>query len=293
MEQRPPRLRIRTIVAATDLSRAAYTAVQRAALIARAHGASLELLHVVSRPSVSNAWREMLHSAGLREGQLRDQAAQQLREVGALVRAEFGVEVTTHVAEGKPYAEIAARIEALDPDLVVVGAHGENALLTPVLGTTAHRVLRLSGAPVLLSKQEVPAPYANVVIATDFSEHAAWAAKCARPLVGDAGTTFVHVQEDAQGWSTARGALSQAALEQYRTRALEESKAKLDAFVAALSWPAAHTVVLQGAPAMRLREYARDNGADLIVFGAAGRPAVLGSVSMRLVTDAHCDVLLA
>lgn len=293
MEQRPHELRIRTIVAATDLSRAAYTAVQRAALVARTHGASLELLHVVSRQSVSNAWREMLHSAGLREGQLRDQAAQQLLEVGALVRAEFGVEVTTHVAEGKPYAEIARRIEALDPDLVVVGAHGESALLTPVLGTTAHRVLRLSGAPVLLSKQAVPAPYANVVIATDFSEHAAWAAKCARPLAGGAATTFVHVQEDVQGWRAARGALGEAALEPYRIRAREEAQAKLDAFIAALDWTGAHAVVLDGAPAVRLREYASDNGADLMVFGAAGRPAVLGSVSMRLVTDAHCDVLLA
>lgn len=292
MEQRPSHLGIKTIIAATDLSRAAYSAVQRAALVARAHGASLELLHVVSRQSVSNAWREMLHATGLRDGALRDGAAQQLGEVAALVGAEFGIEVTTHVAEGKPYAEIAARIEELEPDLVVVGAHGESAL-TPVLGTTAHRVLRLSGAPVLLSRQAVPAPYASVVIATDFSEHAAWAAKCALPLVGDARAAFVHVQEDVQGWSTARGALSRAALEQYKSRATEESKQKLDAFVAALEWPAAHVVVLQGAPAAQLRQYARENGADLIVFGAAGRPAVLGSVSMRLVTDAHCDVLLA
>src|SRR3712207_5884284 len=39
---------IRTVLAATDLSRPAFAAVRRSALIARAHDARLEIAHVVS-----------------------------------------------------------------------------------------------------------------------------------------------------------------------------------------------------------------------------------------------------
>jgi nucleotide-binding universal stress UspA family protein len=50
-------------------------------------------------------------------------------------------------------------------------------------------------------------------------------------------------------------------------------------------------------PGVRLREYAAETSADLIAIGSEEVPrlqhALLGSVSLDVVTQSHCDVLLA
>jgi nucleotide-binding universal stress UspA family protein len=59
----------------------------------------------------------------------------------------------------------------------------------------------------------------------------------------------------------------------------------------------ARRMIRHGPPALRIREYAKEIGADLIATGSEEVPrlqtAVLGSVSLDLVTAAECDVLLA
>lgn len=55
-------------------------------------------------------------------------------------------------------------------------------------------------------------------------------------------------------------------------------------------------VVLNGHPSTRILEYAEENGIDLIVMGNRGLNALkrmfLGSVSLRVVQEAPCDVLI-
>src|SRR6476620_9406851 len=161
-------LGIKTILAATDLSRAAFTAVQRAARIARDQEARLELLHVVPQGFGSSAWDEIRSTLGLSEDHALDTAAEQLKDLGTPIATEFGVDMHTHVSEGRPFAEIAARADEIEAGLVVVGAHGENVLLSAMLGTTAHRVLRVSAVPVILARTVPATAYERVIIATDF-----------------------------------------------------------------------------------------------------------------------------
>jgi hypothetical protein len=46
----------RTVVAASDLSFAAHRAASRAGLVAKAHSASLQLLHVLEGSSAQHGW---------------------------------------------------------------------------------------------------------------------------------------------------------------------------------------------------------------------------------------------
>lgn len=185
-----------TVLAATDFSGMAFVAVRRAAAIARARGARLELLHVID--SFSTAWADAHLAAGSSASTLTIPAEEGLMAVASVVQAEFGLRSDSLVVDGKPAVEIAARSEAVDADLVVLGLRGMSPGLAPLLGTTTRRVLERSRRPVLLVKRmridgnRGHPPYRNLVIAGALSPDAAAATECARALFPEATVTLLH-----------------------------------------------------------------------------------------------------
>lgn len=293
---------LRTILVATDLSRPAFAAVRRGALIARDTGAKLELLHVVADSFQSMEWNEVRAATGLFEKQMIENAGNDLAAIVRQIDAEFGVSARAQVLPGKPFSVIAEYSETVAADLILVGAHGENLLLTPLLGTTAHRVLRLARKPVLLVKQtptpedRSPAGYRHVLIATDFAEDAIHAATVARRLFPGATATLFHAYQVPFEGKLSR-TLPQSTLDEYRRRAAEHAHVRLAEFANTTGWSDGPRIVRHGPAGVRIREYAAEMAADLIVTGSEAMPrlqsALLGSVSLDLVTDAPCDVLLA
>jgi nucleotide-binding universal stress UspA family protein len=291
-----------TILAATDLSRPAFAAVLRAALIARAHRAKLELVHVIPDSFHSAAWQELRAAFARVDADLRDAVISNLEALVSQVEAEVGIRAHAVLAEGKPFAEIAARCDAIGADLIVVGAHGENILTTPLLGTTAHRVLRVARKPVLLVKRTPPVEqaatsgYQHVVVATDFSEDSAQAARSARHMFPQSSITLFHAyQAPFEAKLAAR--VAEATLQAHRQRAFDEAHRELESFAAAVNLSEAPRVIRHGLPAVWVRKYAADTSADLIAIGSEEVPrlqnALLGSVSLDVVMQAGCDVLLA
>lgn len=106
---------------------------------------------------------------------------------------ETNVSAHAHLAKGRPYVEIAARAAEIGADLIVIGAHGENALVDLFVGSTARRVLRASSLPVLLVKQTLPFPYESILLPTDFSAAAREAAIFARQVFHNTRLTLLHV----------------------------------------------------------------------------------------------------
>ena len=75
-------------------------------------------------------------------------------EVAARMRSfagEGGGQVITHIAEGRPYAEIVRLAEETDADLIVIGTSVHASLFggAPVLGSEIERVVRNAPCPVL------------------------------------------------------------------------------------------------------------------------------------------------
>ncbi len=64
---------------------------------------------------------------------------------------ENGERVTTHIAEGRPYAEIVGLAEKTDADLIVIGTSVHASLFggAPALGSEIERVVRNAPCPVL------------------------------------------------------------------------------------------------------------------------------------------------
>lgn len=288
---------MKTIVAATDLSRPALEAARRAALLAGHHGARLELVHVIAHSFISDSLNQLRLALKLDERRFRESVAGELEAQAQRLLSETGVPTGIHIAEGKPFVEIAARAAALGADLVAVGAHGENALLDPFLGTTAHSLVRSARLPVLLVKQPPRSWYERCVVATDFSTDSAEAARCAGRFFPNAEMTLFHAFEIPFEGKLTYAGVSRDVIEKYRGAAEAEAGRDLRAFAMSAGLPRAELAVRHGPPSLRIREYARAVGAELIVVGAQGKgaleTALLGSVSLHLVTEAPCDVLLA
>lgn len=131
-----------TILCATDFSERSRDALSRARELARAHDATLHVVHAIEpAPTVA-------HFGG---GALRDNPAarQPSLEKDLDAMLESLPEATGHVRIGRASDAIVEAAEELGADLVVMGTHGRSGLKRLVLGSTAEQTLRRAHVPVL------------------------------------------------------------------------------------------------------------------------------------------------
>lgn len=137
------------VLVATDLSEAAFPAVERAKLEAELRGASLHLLHVMDFSSLG--WAA---AAGPLGGFSVPIPAAQMADMRRLAEDALqglgGPKATVHVVEGSPKRGIVATAESLPASLVVVGTHGRTGLARMALGSVAEAVARVAHSSVLV-----------------------------------------------------------------------------------------------------------------------------------------------
>lgn len=281
---------IRSLLAATDFSADAGTAVRRAAQLAASLGASLELLHVVDAGRLSEL-RALLPDAAPAKDQLLAEAKRQMAETALAMK--FAGTQRVEIAS-LPQAILAA---SLEHDLLVLGAHGANRLREALLGSTASRLLLKSERPTLVVKREPAGNYQRVVIPCEYAPPARRALELALRVAPAARITLLHafeVEFEAKLW---RAAVPSTLVAGLRTEAAERSRAWLEGLKAGLEGAADVESVAAHGPASRVvREFTASAGADLIVMGKQGRSAAgeafLGSVTRHVLAEAECDVLV-
>lgn len=289
---------VNVILAATDFSRPAAISVRRAADLARAAGARLELMHVLPPEPIPTSWTALRGALGVDPADAKDDATGRLRRAAARLGTDFALPVEVHLAVGRPHTEIASRAATIGADLVVVGAHGEHFMLDLFVGATAQRVQRISRVPVLVVRQAPFYRYERVLIATDFSPASAAAAQAARRLFPDAIFDVLHVYQAPFEGRLGFAGLTDAAIEEYRTRTGDQARRELEAFVRQAGFEENGAVLKtrHGYPPARIKERAAELDADVIVLGAQGKSwleaGFLGSVSEHVSVESPCDVLL-
>jgi len=170
-----PKVEIKKILYATDLSEGARYAFAYAVNLANAYNASITILHVLfedqSIDSVAafyigkEEWLDIKKRTyeGAREaliGKKRDNVAMEevLQKFTEQAQQESQGEpfVTDEiiVKSGKPEDHIIEQSLQRNCDIIVMGCHGKGPLVETVIGSTARRVLRRSTMPVFV----VPLP---------------------------------------------------------------------------------------------------------------------------------------
>ena len=138
-----PGLKYRSILVPLDHSDRDRAAVAHAAAMARLHGATVHLLHV-EEGATSQLFGPLASTAEVYSGQ------QYLEDIVNSLKAT-GLEADLRIAHGRsPRSEIIRTARALQPDLVVMGAHGHTGLKDLIFGTTIDGVRHAVSAAVLV-----------------------------------------------------------------------------------------------------------------------------------------------
>ena len=140
----PPVFQLKRILVPMDFSTCSEKALAYAVPFAKQFGAELTLLHVVQPyPPVPGM-------APL-DGELIPDLEKRLEVIRSTVDAEVPSEAM--LLRGDPHLEIAKAAEKFGADLIILSTHGRTGLAHVLLGSTAERVVRHAGCPVLVLRE--------------------------------------------------------------------------------------------------------------------------------------------
>src|ERR1035437_2628555 len=157
----------RILVTVKELNGRTLPAVLKAAQLARAYGAQLELFHGLTSPLYTDL--VMMHETGLGslEQDLRQKALRRLETIADGLRTH-SIKVTVCAEWDYPAHEaIIRRAQAIKADLIVASRHGGRHRMPWLLRLTDWELVRLSPVPVLLVKNPHPYRHPAVLAAID------------------------------------------------------------------------------------------------------------------------------
>lgn len=158
-----------------DHSPLAEQAIGRAAAIARAHGAEIDLM-LVREPFPFAGYADMPWA---KDDSTYDQAY--LDAIAAELRSGAAVAVTSAVMRGAATEMIGVRARDVGADLIVMTSHGRTGLSRAWLGSVADAVVHRSTIPVLMlraaetpsERMQAAVPFKHVLVPHDGSAFAA------------------------------------------------------------------------------------------------------------------------
>ena len=267
-----------TIVVATDLSSAASTTLRYAQAIARLHGSTLVIVHVID--PVGYAF-----PAGAPDFAVADKAARdELRRIEAEIREE-GIQIHSVVETGVICERILQAVRDHDADLLVVGTGAKSKLGKVALGTVARQLIARTPCPILTVSPEadthLPWPgggWRRVLVATEFSPVSRFALSCAQQIVYEQ-LVVVHVAR---------------CFDEGKCANCRERLRFLAPFNESHTVPVDH-VVVWGDAADSIAEHANKLHADLVVLGAPVNELTPdefhSSTVLQVISQVSCPVL--
>jgi nucleotide-binding universal stress UspA family protein len=287
------------ILGATDFSAPARHALARAFRVAHETGASLTLIHALSQGALDSLRRVLGIQGAAVETRILDEAREALARLVANVGHARGVTAGTHLATGTTILRaILDQADAMDADLLVVGAHGENYLRELLLGTTAERLLRRTLRPVLVVKQVPHEDYRRVLVPVDFSAWSLAALRLARAAAPQAELMLLHAFEAPFESKLRFAGVEEETIARYRIAARQEAMIQLKALAAEAGLPldAMRMHVQHGDVSRVILTQEQEQDCDLIVVGKHGQGVMeellLGSVTKHILTESAGDVLV-
>ncbi len=286
-----------SILAATDFSTDARHAVERTATICATVGIPRGTVLHVLESSWLDALKHLVNLSAESEQALVSQASRSLADLVAAVQKRSGFGLESKVAVGRVVDTILE--QSGSHDLLALGARGTHPLRRFVVGTTAERLVRQTPKPVLVVRRAPSAPYRRVLVATDFSPHSRTALLRGMEIAPRAEIHLLHVFEAPFEGRMLEAGVPEEIVREYRTKAGHEAEVQMRRFIGengVAGGRLRYSVAYGDHPPAALREKAAVIDADLVVAGKHGRSIgeqlLLGSVTLHLLSECECDVLV-
>lgn len=275
---------MKSLLVATDLSVRSDRAMVRAVGLARTHGASLSIVHVVDDALPSETAEAQATAA-------RIAIHKHLKDLTDGER----LDVSVHVAFGRAFSAILEAQEKSEAQLVVMGTHREDAFKDMFRGTTAERVIRAGNCPVLVAIDRGEQPYRRVVVGVDFSVYSRRAVEFAVDFAPTATFHLIHAYDvPFKGFLYGSKRDGETGTEAGFERVVEAEMAR---FLDSIDAGTAHfeQLIAEGQASRILHHEIDRLKPDLLVIGTHGRTgvahAVLGSIAEEMLAVPPCDVL--
>lgn len=286
------------ILAATDLSAPSRHAIDRGFRIAAELKASYTVLHAIELDLLDSLLEALGDSSSGVKKRLEEDARQTLDQMLADPARHLGQPVRPLIVSGGPLETIAAHAQALNVDLLVLGARGEGFLRHALLGSTASRLLRKIGnCPVLVVKQQPHEAYRRLLIPVDFSAASAEAIRVGRLLAPQADIVLLHAFELPFEGRLAYAGIDESIIQDQIRLARHDLRQRLyqlaeSAGLRSIDYSA---LVIHGDPSQQIIVQEQEQNCDLIVMGKHGKhlaeALLLGSVTKHILAESQCDVL--
>lgn len=276
------------ILAATDFSTRSHRALRRAGVSAQSKDAELVIVHVVDDD----------HPTDLAQIERREAERILAEQIGVISELQ-GARCRPMVVAGDPFDGILRTAQAVEADLIVMGAHRKQLLRDIFVGTTIERVIRAGTYPVLMVNDEVRQPYRNSLVAVDGSEPSVNAIKVAMSmgLIGDKGATLLHAFLPLGKRKLSVAGIDETAINEYVANERERIVDELAEFLAVNKFfsPKLPLRVEEGAVFEVIERIIEETRPDLLVLGTHSRSwllkVLLGSVAEEALRRVDIDIL--
>ena len=270
---------IQSILALTDFSASGNHALERAALLAAEHRASLTIMYTAlgDKPDCADAAQRLVYQA-------RQLAAQ------------FGLAVDTVDATHHSAERLAE--DARGADLLVLGHAYQRSWMSFLSGQPAMQLMRLCHCPVLVTKNESRKPYGRTLVAVDFTPASRRLVELACLLDGQADVELFHAVSTLDEAKLRSAEASLEAVQAYRQACIRYAQGRILSLTD--SFDTRRNRVLStighGDPARQLLTQQQYAGADLLVVGKQRRSTLMdfffGSVAQRVLRWSTADLLV-
>jgi len=269
----------RILVAVKEPTSPLLPAVAKAAQLARAFGAELELFHGIVTPLYADAYAGRSLVAVKRS--TRAQYLTQLEAVAERLRRK-GLKVHVSVDWDFPiYEAVVRRAGRIRADLIVAEAHAGRRLAPWLLHLTDWELLRFSPVPVLLVKSSRAYRHPVVLAALDPGHAFSKPAKLDKEILRVGGM----VTKALRGTLHAMHAYVPMSIGAVPAEALRTAKI-----------PTARRHLVERHPIDAIQETARETGTAIVVMGAVSRSGLkrvfIGNTAERVLNQLTCDALV-
>ena len=294
----------RILVAIKHLESMSLPAVLKAAQIARATGADIELFHALAEPVVLDLYRAHKFSAGVIEDQILLRARRTLEEIADRLRVH-SIRVRTSVSWDFPaYEAIVRQAIKSKVDLIVAQRYGGRHVAAGLMHLTDWELIKLSPIPVLLVKNPRPYRHPAILAAVDPSHPVAASSRLDRSILQMAGMLSrklcgklhaVHAYEFVPLIGAAQNVTGDVidAIEAQASRRAAASFARL---LRPFKIAKARRHLLPATPVTAISSVAKRTQSAIVVMGAVARSGlariVIGNTAERILDDLTCDLLV-